>query len=146
MHPRYDIPPDNYIPYARDDETIPIPPPHEFLRPVTPVEASPAPSEAPLPPIPPPSPPARPIRVEEPKVIPYEPSVRSRDYAYRPGSSASRRPPPASMRSPQSRTSTRISEYDLVGPPKFERVYREGVDRDSITGRQPKFREGVSAL
>ena len=142
-HPAYHMPPDNWIPLSTDGEAIPIPPPHEFSRPVSPVDPSPTHSQLPLPPLPHEDVPSSIDINEEPKPVRYEPSVRSRDYAYRAGSS--RGPPPSlSIRSPQSRTSTRISEYDLVGPPKFERTYRQGVDRDSILGKQPTYREGVS--
>lgn len=149
VHPPYFEPPDNWIPYAKDNDvsSIEIPPPHEFIRPVSPVvEPSPARSEAPLPVAPPvpekPSMPSYP-RDEPRQDARYDPSVRSRDYAYNAASTSYKPPPPSSMRSPQSRTSTRISEYDIVAPP---RVYRQGVDRESLSGPQQIYRESVSFL
>ena len=142
-HPAYVQPPDNWIPYVKDSDSIDIPPPHEFSRPVSPVDPPSPRSEHTLPPLPHEDVPSSININEEPKPVRYEPSVRSRDYAYSAG--PSRGPPPSlSIRSPQSRTSTRISEFDLVGPPKFERTYRQGVDRDSILGQQPMYRDGVS--
>ncbi|KIP07740.1 hypothetical protein PHLGIDRAFT_127424 [Phlebiopsis gigantea 11061_1 CR5-6] len=144
-HPAYHMPPDNWVPLSRDGEAIPVPPPHEFSRPVSPVDPSPAHSQLPLPPLPHEDMPSSIDINEDPKPVRYEPSVRSRDYAY--GAGSSRGPPPSlSIRSPQSRTSTRISEYDLVGPPKFERTYRQGVDRDSILAKQAAYREGRETM
>lgn len=155
MHPHYDIPPDNWIPYAGkgdDVSSIMLPPPHEFSRPVSPVDPSPARSEAPLPPLPPQTPPIPiPPRAETSRSDPstrYATSVRSRDFAYGGAPVAYKPPPPPSvMRSPQSKTSTRISEFDLVAPPKFERIYRQGVDRESISsGRRRIYDPPVSPI
>ena len=143
-HPPYAIPPPNWIPLAKDGDvtTIDLPPPHEMGEPLSPVEPSPMRSETMLPPLPHESGPSDININEEPIPIPYEPSVRSRDYAYPAGSSRGLAPS-VSIRSPQSRTSTRISEYDIVLPPKYERTYRQGVDRDSLLSRQSPYRESV---
>lgn len=143
-HPPYSIPPQNWVPLVRDGDvtTLDIPPPHEFEGPISPLDPSPMDYEPPISALPHESGPSDININEERKPLPYEPSVRSRDYAYAAGSS--RPPPSVSIRSPQSRTSTRISEYDLVGPPKFERTYRQGVDRESILGKSSPYREGVS--
>ncbi|KAI0340289.1 hypothetical protein BDW22DRAFT_409106 [Trametopsis cervina] len=151
LHPPIDIPPDNYIPYARDNDTssIHLPPPHEMSRPVSPV--SPTAGEG-----------RRQMEQEQElgsreTIVPieprtyeasvrsrdyapsvrsrdyapstrsrdYEPSTRSRDYAYpttRSSSSRLQPPQPSGVQSPQSRTSTRISEYDIVGRPGYNNV------------------------
>ncbi|EMD36809.1 hypothetical protein CERSUDRAFT_95080 [Gelatoporia subvermispora B] len=94
VHPPYQIPPDNWIPL----EGSPIPPQHEFAELHSPRSRSPSLTDmAPQP------------------VQSYEPSVRSRDYAYAQG--AVPIPPPGNnnlLFSPSSRTSTRISEYELL--------------------------------
>ncbi|GJE93101.1 hypothetical protein PsYK624_092600 [Phanerochaete sordida] len=140
VHPPYIEAPDVLIPYAKDNDvaSIELPPPHEFSRPLSPASPSPRLSEAPLP-IPDRSAAPATPRAEPRQDRRYEPSVRSRDYAFANAPPVSFKAPPASsMRSPQSRTSTRISEYDIVAPPK---VYRQGVDRETLSGRQQIYRE-----
>lgn len=152
MHPRYEIPPDNWIPYAPNNDTssINLPPPHEMSRPVSPVEPSPTQSEAfPLPPpsigsretIIPIAPSTPGSRRDAPRIYAPSISVRSRDYAY-PTAPSHTRPPTTGIMSPQSRTSTRISEYDIVGRPNFANIYRqpEG-DRDSLGSRRHYYRD-----
>ncbi|OCH84834.1 hypothetical protein OBBRIDRAFT_374312 [Obba rivulosa] len=95
VHPPYQIPPDNWIPV----DGAHIPPPHEFTEPLTPRSRSPSLVETA--PVPDPS---------------YEPSIRTRDYAYTQGAVPILPPNNASnlLFSPSSRTSTRISEYELL--------------------------------
>ncbi|KAI0088350.1 hypothetical protein BDY19DRAFT_906841 [Irpex rosettiformis] len=158
VHPHINVLPDNFIPYARDNDvsSIVMPPPHELSRPVSPVDASPARSDIPLPVPPPghvqvdPSPlgsresiiPIAPgtSASQNRRTIPraYESSMRSRDYAYPTAPTASvsshLQPPTTGMNSPQSRTSTRISEYDILGRPSGSGIYgsRHDGDRDSV--------------
>ncbi|KAH8080723.1 hypothetical protein BXZ70DRAFT_910937 [Cristinia sonorae] len=118
-HAPYDILPDNYIPYANDTREITMPPPHELSRPVTPATPAASLPETILP-IAAPS--------QETTVQPATASVRSRDFAY--GSSRSVPNPsfveslrpkgPHRTMSPQSRTSTRISEFDILGPSRVK--------------------------
>ncbi|KAL6304713.1 hypothetical protein BKA93DRAFT_825594 [Sparassis latifolia] len=100
VHPDYDIPPDNWIPYLNEQTGMFIPPPHELSRPVSPHSPSPS--------LPDPADPPRAAAVEQP--------VRARDYAY---SQPVERLPVSlpghhTTMSPQSRTSTNISQYDIV--------------------------------
>jgi len=99
-HPAFEIPPDNYIPYMDRDNGIALPPPHELSRPVTPRS---------------PSPPLANAAPRSQQVI-YQQPVRSHDFAYsqgiapvQPGNAG-----PHAPFSPQSRTSTNISQYDLL--------------------------------
>lgn len=143
-HPPVDIPPDGWIPYAanNDSSSILLPPPHELSRPVSPVPSTengtPRRSSPRALPVPPPetryAAPSTNINSMAQDRRHYSPSVRSRDYASR-GAGASRKPPSTSMNSPQSRQST-ISHYDLLGPPRHEMVYRQGVDRESLMAGQ----------
>lgn len=109
-HPPYEVLPDNYIPYANASGDITMPPPHELSRPVTPTTPNPSLPETILPVAPP----------SQETLVPA-PSVRSRDFAYGHRTNPSfldsirHRGPPGTM-SPQSRTSTRISEFDILGP------------------------------
>lgn len=117
MHPPVDIPPDNLIPYADENSMITLPPPHEFTHTV-----SPQPSVNPLPV------PSREERSEQP--------VRARDYAYINNAGPSVIPPGVSLSvhtlaSPQSKASTRISQYDIVSPPR---------ELHTGTGRSPNNR------
>ncbi|TCD66288.1 hypothetical protein EIP91_001579 [Steccherinum ochraceum] len=111
-HPPYDILPDNFIPSANDLGEFELPPPHELSRPVTPASPNPSLPESILPVAPP---------VQETLMAAPAASVRSRDFAYNnrtnPSISDSLKPrgPPGTF-SPQSRTSTRISEFDILGP------------------------------
>lgn len=101
MHPALDIPPDGWVPYENADGEIPLPPPHELSRPVTPRSVSPAPPPEAQAPAPPP-----------------------RDYLYantnasQSGPIGGGRPTPNIYRpfSPQSKASTSISQFDLVAP------------------------------
>lgn len=151
MHPDFDVPPDGWIPYApgNDFNNIEIPPPHELSRPVSPVDPSPVQSEAALP---------TGAAISRESIIPIEPSpnhsyredrrqydssLRSRDYAY----NANPLPIPPRIRSvtsPQSRTSTRISEYDLIAPPRREDIYQPRERRDSVSMGEGMYRD-VSA-
>lgn len=130
-----------------------MPPPHELSRPVSPIEPSPSRSSAPLP-VPPPGHiliDRSPLGSRE-SIIPivpsttgsqsyrsahrYESSMKSRDYAYPTAPTTARsshlQPPVTGMNSPQSRTSTRISEFDIVGRPSGSYSGRNDGDRDSI--------------
>ncbi|THG95115.1 hypothetical protein EW026_g6483 [Hermanssonia centrifuga] len=137
-HPRVDVPPDGWIPYAanNDSSTILIPPPHELSGAVSPVDPSPTRSEAPLPvpnqvpySVPGPSGSYRSNDVQPPQ---YASSVQSRDYAFG-GAPLPIKPPSTGMNSPQSTRPSTMSQYDLlVPPPNQERIYRQGVDRQSI--------------
>ncbi|KAF9810216.1 hypothetical protein IEO21_07058 [Rhodonia placenta] len=97
-HPPVDVPPDNYIPYMSSDHIMALPPPHELARPVAPRSPSPGTASH-----------AR-----------DDPGVRTRDYAYAhdaaPAQAQTHRAfsNPGAPFSPQSRTSTNISQYDLV--------------------------------
>ncbi|KAL4253999.1 hypothetical protein ABKN59_003059 [Abortiporus biennis] len=104
VHPHVDIPPDNYIPYADPDSgMIDLPPPHELSRPVSPRSPSPPHIDHQLPPA---------------SMSTYQPSVRSRDFAVRNNpSDRTSSGHIGHIGSPMSRTSTRISQYDIVAPP-----------------------------
>ncbi|RPD60636.1 hypothetical protein L227DRAFT_93482 [Lentinus tigrinus ALCF2SS1-6] len=147
VHPPVEIPPDGYIPYADRGEEIYLPPPHELSRPITP--ASPAPSAAAaIHPVQPPQP--------NPSMAPpREPQIRSRDYAFAAGippegipvvrSNASR------PMSPQSKASTTISQFDLVGAPSSKGKLRLAMsgrssareDRQVGSPRGPRPREDL---
>ena len=113
IHPPVEIPPDGYIPYADREEDIYLPPPHELSRPITPASPTPPPAVA-IHPVQPPQP-------STSTAPPPGPYVRSRDYASTSSiplegvpvvrSNASR------PMSPQSKASTTISQFDLVGAP-----------------------------
>lgn len=134
-HPPVDMLPDGYIPYARDNDThsIVLPPPHELERPLSEMEPSPPRSEVQIPAIT-----TDEIRAAPPPGIiygrhqntapSYEPSVRSRDYAYNGGPSGLQ--PANVLNSPQSRTSTNISQYEMVKPPRYDRNYVREVERE----------------
>ena len=107
-HPPVSIPPDNFIPYANSTDEILLPPPHELSRPVSPASSTHSllpDSRAPLP----------------------GPSndVRNHDFAYPSGNvpfvpshQGVSAPGPFS---PQSKASTRLSDYDLVNKPSEAR-------------------------
>ncbi|EED78784.1 predicted protein [Postia placenta Mad-698-R] len=102
-HPPVDVPPDNYIPYMSSDHIMTLPPPHELARPVAPRSPSPGAAR------------------DDPGVRSRDDlGVRSRDFAYAhdgaPAQAQTHRAfsNPNAPFSPQSRTSTNISQYDLV--------------------------------
>lgn len=113
-----DIPPDNWIPTADGNSFIAMPPPHEFS---IPIDANPTPRTN-----------TRSLdgndageRGTRPPSRQQHPQVRTRDYAYAdtaPSGSAPQ-PPPSRPRtnSGASRGSTRISQYDLVSPPRNQK-------------------------
>ncbi|KDQ59955.1 hypothetical protein JAAARDRAFT_637570 [Jaapia argillacea MUCL 33604] len=130
----HSIPPDGWIPHVDPDvdssRPIPIPPPYRLSRPLSPTTS-------------------RRREMPEPIVFPNpEPSgVRVRDYAFRGTERDAYRPPPvggagdssttanlAPPFRPSSRTSTRVSDYDLVSPPRTS----------SETQRPERRRRGAS--
>lgn len=149
-HPPYEIPPDNYIPYADDAESISIPPPHEFQEPVTPLDRTPPIAGQPL------------SEESEPNPL----YIRGRDYAYR--DERTRQPVTSTaalggLGSPQSRTSTHISQFELIAPPRshsaknpksYHEEFRQGIMRSQtpvetqrpITPMRPSSRMNVSVL
>lgn len=107
-HPPTSMLPDNFIPYANSTEDITLPPPHELVqdlsRPVSPA----TPTR---------SPPTRGL-----SAAPADPSaLRTRDYAYTNDHDQFVPSNPSVPFSPQSKTSTRISDYDLVSRPSESR-------------------------
>ncbi|KAF7795810.1 hypothetical protein EIP86_006977 [Pleurotus ostreatoroseus] len=153
-HPHVDLLPDGYIPYAANHDTssIVLPPAHELSRPVSPIEVGPngipkppPPDEMPddddslesLPFVPPPQS-ARSV-ASLARSQRYAPSVASSrqgyGYGYGGGAPLPMKPPSTGMNSPQSRPST-LSHYDLLGPPRKEAVYRQGVDRETVMAGQ----------
>lgn len=102
--PRHvDVPPDNWIPEQDVDAVIRLPPPHEMTRPIM--------SRSPSPPLPP-------VPVEAGPVL-MIPAPPHSDQGY--GSDTSRRPGRTPLRStspPQSESSTRTSELDLLTAPQ----------------------------
>lgn len=138
-HPPYDIIPDNYIPIANDSSEITLPPQHELSRPVSPAASPPPPSMSVAETI-------LPIAAPSQETLVQAPSVRSRDFAYNNRTNPSfpdflNRPrgPPGTM-SPQSRTSTRISEFDILGPSRSVR----GGGAKSIQGTLDSYGTGPS--
>ncbi|OJT03678.1 hypothetical protein TRAPUB_5706 [Trametes pubescens] len=133
MHPALDIPPDGWVPYENADGEIPLPPPHELSRPVTPRSVSPAPPPEAQAPAPPP-----------------------RDYLYantnasQSGPIGGGRPTPNIYRpfSPQSKASTSISQFDLVAPRVKSRGAKAREDRDRVptSPRGPRPRENLPPL
>ncbi|CAL1710226.1 unnamed protein product [Somion occarium] len=117
IHPPVEVPPDNFIPYADRDETISIPPPHEFQRSPTPIERSPSVAESTLP------------RVPEPNAA----SIRSRDFAYDSARDHEAIGHPVyGIGSPQSRTSTHISQFEIIAPPRSSSTVNERRHRDDF--------------
>ncbi|KAI0704227.1 hypothetical protein C8T65DRAFT_654292 [Cerioporus squamosus] len=146
VHPPVDIPPDGYIPYADRGEEIYLPPPHELSRPITPASPTPPPAAA-IHPVQPPQP-------STSMAPPPERQVRSRDYAFAAGI------PPAGIpvvrsnasrpMSPQSKASTTISQFDLVGAPSSKGKLRLAMsgrsareDRQVGSPRGPRPREDL---
>lgn len=97
-----DVPPDGWIPSADTNSFISIPPPHELSNPVP----TPHTPRMPLP--------------SDGYFVRDHPAVHTRDYAYAHQTPA-RRPRTRTV-STASRGSTRISEYELVSPPRNPRV------------------------
>ncbi|KAI0819854.1 hypothetical protein BC628DRAFT_951859 [Trametes gibbosa] len=136
MHPPVDIPPDGWIPYEDANGEIPLPPPHELSRPVTPRSPSPA-----LPPPPP------------PQIISPDPPPQSRNYIYA-------NPPPSQHApyagrstatvdrpfSPQSKASTTISQFPLVAARGPSRGSKSREDRVPTSPRGPRPREDLPPL
>ncbi|OSX58428.1 hypothetical protein POSPLADRAFT_1154155, partial [Postia placenta MAD-698-R-SB12] len=114
-HPPVDVPPDNYIPYMSSDHIMALPPPHELARPVAPRSPSPGAARD--------DPGVRSrddlgVRSRDDLGVRSrdDPGVRSRDFAYAHDAAPAQmqRAIPNAPFSPQSRTSTNISQYDLV--------------------------------
>lgn len=104
-HPPVSIPPDGWVPYANSAEDITLPPPHELSRPV-----SPASSNHSLP------------DTRAPPVAPVNNSTMHVHNIANPSSHDPYAPSNASVPfSPQSKTSTHISDYDLVSRPSESR-------------------------
>lgn len=129
VHPPVDIPPDGYIPYADREEQIYLPPPHELSRPITPAEP------------PAPAPVMHPVQPSQASTSgAHDPDARGRIYAYSssvPSEGVPRTRSSASKpMSPQSKASTTISQFDLVGAPKGNlRVSTSGRARDGDVRR-----------
>ncbi|KAK7680381.1 hypothetical protein QCA50_016621 [Cerrena zonata] len=105
VHPPYEVPPDNYIPYAEDVESISLPPPHEFRGSMTPIDRTPSVAEQ--------------LLDDESEQNPSY--VRTRDFAYNDERDRQPMNPPVTLGgigSPQSRTSTQISQFELIAPPR----------------------------
>ncbi|KAI0767623.1 hypothetical protein C8Q74DRAFT_1318193 [Fomes fomentarius] len=145
VHPPVDIPPDGYIPYADREEQIYLPPPHELSRPITPAEPPPAPA-----PVMHPVQPSQASTSSAP-----DPDARGRIYAYSSSSVPSEGVPrtrssASKPMSPQSKASTTISQFDLVGAPRGNlRVSTSGRARDGDrqvgSPRGPRPREDLPA-
>lgn len=116
-HRHIDVPPDNWIPEQDVDAVIRLPPPHEMTRPIM--------SRSPSPPLPP-------IPVEDGPALMIPAPLHS-DHGY--GSVTSRRPGRTRGRStspPQSESSTRTSELDLLNAPQQSTMRAFMGDRLSI--------------
>ena len=116
VHPPYQIPPDNYIPYAEEAELISLPPPHELNPPLTPVDRTPLVEERSL--------------HEDPEPNPSY--VHARDFAYHEQDRQPENHPAAlgGLSSPQSRTSTHISQFELIAPPRSQSARNNGIYRE----------------
>ncbi|KAI0942943.1 hypothetical protein AcV7_002224 [Taiwanofungus camphoratus] len=128
-HPPVDIPADSWIPYMDRESGMFIHPPRELSRSASPRAPGSPPPDA-----------HAPAPAQE---AGYEPSVRSRDFAYAQRSEPA--PPPrlgvAAPFSPQSRTSTNISQYDLVSAHQNRPDGSRGSAQDALAG----LRQVISA-
>ncbi|KAI0072914.1 hypothetical protein K474DRAFT_1711190 [Panus rudis PR-1116 ss-1] len=126
MHPPVDIPPDGYVPFADDDNNISIPPAHEFERPVSPMMS-----------------PAASARERSLPVLPPQGPIYTRDYAQVAGDYPSMLDPtsiPRAPSSPQSRTSTNISQMSILNAPRGRQPMHDGSSQETTdSGYHPRL-------